>query len=94
MLSKPNKLLAFLLLFALPLSVFAAAEAEPFSAWLQALKVEAKSRGISEPTLQAALTDIQPIKRVIELDRKQPEFTQTFLNYLNKRVTLAGQILI
>jgi membrane-bound lytic murein transglycosylase B len=31
---------------------------------------------------------IQPIlERVIELDRRQPEFTQTFLNYLNARVT-------
>lgn len=85
--STPNKLLAFLFLFALPLSVFATAEAEPFAAWLQALRLEAKAKGISEPTLQTALKDVQPIERVIELDRKQPEFTQTFLNYLNTRVT-------
>lgn len=85
--TKPNKLLAFLLLFVLPLPILAAAEAESFTTWLQALKLEAKARGISEPTLEAALKDIQPIKRVVELDRKQPEFTQTFLDYLNKRVT-------
>ena len=84
---KPHKLLLFLLLFTLPVSAFAAEETEPFATWLQALRLEAKARGISEPTLQAALADIQPIERVIELDRRQPEFTQTFLNYLNARVT-------
>ena len=85
--SKHKKLLALLFLFALPMTAVAAAETEPFADWLQALRLEAKAQGISEPTLAAALTDIQPIKRVIELDRKQPEFTQTFLNYLNARVT-------
>jgi membrane-bound lytic murein transglycosylase B len=84
---KPHKLLLFLFLFALPWSAYAADETEPFASWLQALRQEAKAKGISEPTLQAALTDIQPIERVIELDRRQPEFTQTFLNYLNARVT-------
>jgi membrane-bound lytic murein transglycosylase B len=84
---KPHKLFVFLLLFALPLPALAEEEAERFAAWLQALRVEAREKGISEPTLQAALTDIQPIERVIELDRQQPEFTQTFLDYLNRRVT-------
>jgi membrane-bound lytic murein transglycosylase B len=84
---KPHKLLVFLLLCALPLSAVAADEAAGFAAWLQALRVEARERGISEPTVKAALTDIQPIERVIELDRQQPEFTQTFLDYLKARVT-------
>jgi membrane-bound lytic murein transglycosylase B len=84
---KPHKLLVFLLLCALPLSTLAADEAARFAAWLQALRVEARERGISEPTVKAALTDIQPIERVIELDRQQPEFTQTFLDYLKARVT-------
>lgn len=82
-----HKLLVLLFLCAPSLSAFAAAEVEPFADWLQALRAEAKAKGISEPTLQAALKDIQPIERVIELDRRQPEFTQTFLDYLNKRVT-------
>jgi membrane-bound lytic murein transglycosylase B len=30
---------------------------------------------------------LQPIPRVIELDRRQPEFTQTFWRYLDARVT-------
>jgi membrane-bound lytic murein transglycosylase B len=58
-----------------------------FEQWLDALRDEAVGEGISAATLEAALLDIQPIERVIELDRKQPEFTETFWTYLDKRVT-------
>ena len=37
--------------------------------------------------LDAALGGVEPIERVLELDRRQPEFVDTFLNYLNRRVT-------
>tara|TARA_Y100000590_G_C15609528_1_gene973299 strand:- start:275 stop:1291 length:1017 start_codon:yes stop_codon:yes gene_type:complete len=50
--------------------------------WLTELKQEALNKGISNQTLNAAFKDITPIKRVIELDRKQPEFTLTFDQYL------------
>jgi len=59
----------------------------PFEAWLSDLTDEAKTRGISEDTLNAALTGLEPVTRVIELDRQQPEFTQTFWRYLNTRVS-------
>ena len=58
-----------------------------FDAWLDGLKSEARGAGISQATLDRALANIEPIERVIELDRKQPEFTQTFWGYLDKRVT-------
>ncbi len=64
-----------------------ASGAGQFDEWLEALRREAGSAGISTATLDAALTGLQPLPRVIELDRKQPEFTQTFWNYLNDRVT-------
>jgi len=35
-------------------------------------RAEARREGISEKTLEAALRDITPVKRVIELDRSQP----------------------
>jgi membrane-bound lytic murein transglycosylase B len=35
------------------------------------------------------LDNVQWVERVIELDRKQPEFTTTFSDYYNKRVTPA-----
>jgi len=58
------------------------APAEPFPDWLEQLKADARARGISSETLAEALTDIEPIPRVIELDRNQPEFTLTFRKYL------------
>jgi membrane-bound lytic murein transglycosylase B len=57
-----------------------------FQDWLEALRDEARGKGISDATLNAALGDIAPVMRVIELDRRQPEFTQTFWSYLNQRV--------
>jgi membrane-bound lytic murein transglycosylase B len=61
--------------------------AEEFSSWLEELRQEARTEGISESTLHEALDNIEPIPRVIELDRRQPEFTQTFWRYLDSRVT-------
>ncbi|MFP3981809.1 MAG: lytic transglycosylase domain-containing protein [Desulfobacterales bacterium] len=58
-----------------------------FQAWMAELRDEARATGISEETLDATLLDIVPVKRVIELDRSQPEFTQTFREYLGQRVT-------
>jgi membrane-bound lytic murein transglycosylase B len=61
--------------------------AEEFSSWLEELRQEARTVGISESTLHEALDNLDPIPRVIELDRRQPEFTQTFWRYLDSRVT-------
>ncbi len=62
-------------------------ETRDFYSWLAELRGEASRRGVSERTLDAALAGVQPVERVVELDRKQPEFTQTFWQYLDKRVT-------
>ncbi|PKN26484.1 MAG: lytic murein transglycosylase [Deltaproteobacteria bacterium HGW-Deltaproteobacteria-21] len=60
---------------------------QPFLEWLETLRKEARGKGISDATLDAALRDIAPDMRVIELDRRQPEFIQTFWTYLNQRVS-------
>ena len=57
-----------------------------FDQWLVELRAEALRKGISAATLDAALTGLEPIPRVIELDRKQPEFTWTFRDYMTKLV--------
>ena len=57
-----------------------------FLEWLDALRAEARGKGISEATLKAALEDIAPVMRVIELDRSQPEFTQSFWTYIRRLV--------
>lgn len=54
-----------------------------FERWLQELRTEARQQGISEATLDHALRDVEPMPIVIERDRKQPEFTLTFQEYLD-----------
>ncbi len=58
-----------------------------FSVWLAEFRQEATQAGISRATLEAAFADTMPIPRIVELDRKQPEFTQTFSEYMALRVT-------
>jgi membrane-bound lytic murein transglycosylase B len=60
-----------------------------FDSWLLAFRQDAQAQGISSATLDAALTGVGPVGRVIELDRRQPEFLQTFADYLGRRVTPA-----
>lgn len=59
---------------------------DDFSVWLADLKSEARASGISAATIEAAFDDVALIERVIELDRKQPEFTLTFAQYLDRVV--------
>ena len=60
---------------------------QDFQTWLEAVRSEALKKGISKATLDSALHDISPETRVVELDRRQVEFTQTFWTYLNNSVT-------
>jgi len=69
----------------LPVSV--GAQQQSFQEWLAELRAEAREMGISESTLSAALDDLQPVERVVDLDRSQPEFMQTFTRYINLRIT-------
>ncbi len=81
-------LLAFALLlgWGLNFSARAADDVPEFSDWLAELRVEALAQGISPATLDAALAGIEPIPRVIELDRSQPEGTLTFQQYMERVV--------
>ncbi len=74
-------ILAFLT-FALP-----AQAAGDFTTWLRQLETEAVQKGISRDTVNAALANVTPIPRVIELDRKQPEGTMTFAKYRKNVIT-------
>lgn len=59
----------------------------PFEQWLAEFKQEAAEQGIRPAVLEAAFTGVQPIPRIIELDRKQPERTITFAQYQKNIVT-------
>ena len=60
-----------------------------FATWLDGVRKEAAAAGISQRTLDAAFEGVAPIPRVIELDRKQPEFSLTFQQYLDRVVPRA-----
>lgn len=77
----------FLLMFFVS-SVAYANNPQDFKSWLSAFETEAvQKHGISQQVLDKVFTpSFKPIPRIIELDRKQPERTMTFENYLNKIV--------
>lgn len=62
---------------------------QTFTNWLAELKTEALSKGISEATFDGAFAGVEPDPKVIKLDRNQPEFTQTYFQYISKRVSQA-----
>lgn len=79
--------------FAVMLAMLVSATAAPaapdddFQQWVDSLRAEAMAQGVRAVTFDAAFAGVRPIASVVELDRRQPEFTQTFWSYLDKRVT-------
>lgn len=60
---------------------------DKFESWLEELSKEALSKNISQETLAASTPFLRLDNRVNNLRNKQPEFTQTLTNYLEKRLT-------
>ena len=58
-----------------------------FKTLLASLRKEALDSGISQKTVDAALTGLQPISEVIERDRNQPESKLTLNEYLSRIVS-------
>jgi len=63
------------------------AHAGDFASCVIKLKETAHTQGLSRDTIDNTLAKVKYVSRVIELDKKQPEFSQTFDNYFSKRVT-------
>ena len=59
----------------------------PFDDWVTGLRADALAAGIAAATFDAALAGIQPIARIIELDRSQPESRLTAAQYLDRVVS-------
>jgi membrane-bound lytic murein transglycosylase B len=59
----------------------AARAADSFAAFLAGVRRDARRAGIPDATLDRAFAGIHVNQRVIELDRKQPEFTLTWAQY-------------
>lgn len=63
------------------------AAAQDFGSWLAGVRRDAVAAGISPPTVDQALAGLTPLPKVLELDRKQPEFTLTLQAYLDRAVS-------
>lgn len=60
---------------------------QDFQRWLVDFKNQAVQAGISPQTLSQAFADVHLNHKVLELDRRQPEFTSTFFEYFNRAVS-------
>lgn len=60
--------------------------AEEFAQCIANIDALARTEGISDDTLTNSLAKVSYSERVIELDRRQPEFTTTFADYFGRRV--------
>ncbi|TXL72183.1 lytic murein transglycosylase [Vineibacter terrae] len=58
-----------------------------FQTWLQGVRREALAQGVDAGTLDRAFRGVEPIPRVLELDRSQPEFKLTWQEYLDRVVS-------
>jgi membrane-bound lytic murein transglycosylase B len=81
----------FLSLLSLPALAQDNPEVEPagFAECKARLQEQAIAAGVSSKTAGEVMSGVQHLARVIELDRRQPEFTTTFADYLNRRVNEA-----
>ncbi len=84
-------MIRILLLSALLLTSASAHADDKFDTWVASFKAEAKRKGVSDDLLEKAFTNVKPVARIIELDRKQPEGTMTFAQY-KKRVISDARI--
>ena len=65
----------------------AEAATQSFDAFLEGVRADARRAGVSAATVQRALSGIRANDRVLELDRRQPEFTQTWEQYRDARLS-------
>ncbi len=61
-----------------------------FQDWLVGVRQDARQAGISEDVIRSALSDVEPVQRILERDRKQSEFTITLDTYRNRVITPAN----
>ena len=71
----------------LPMMANATIADENFQQCKVNLAERAKNTGFSTYITQTVINNITPIERVIALDKKQPEFSQTFEQYIKARVS-------
>ena len=81
---RPAEMLLFLLFLIMGYANVADAQEEDFAAWLTDFRQAALSEGIRSETLDAVLPGLTFRARVVELDRRQPEGTLTYAEYMSR----------
>ncbi|MFC0387921.1 lytic murein transglycosylase [Muricoccus vinaceus] len=71
------------------LAAQADAQEGSFESFLEGVRAEARRGGVSAATLQRALSNLRPLDRVIELDRRQAETTLSWEQYRDRIVSQA-----
>ena len=60
-----------------------------FSVWLSSYKKFALKKGVSQKTIDIAFKNVKFLAQVIKYDRKQPEFYEDTITYVNKRANIS-----
>jgi membrane-bound lytic murein transglycosylase B len=81
-----NRSLPIFFALALLLPTAASTHASDFASCVSGLQQQAREKGLGDH-LVSALGQANNLERVVALDRSQPEFTETFADYFNRRVT-------
>ena len=86
-----SKIISFLFFFKFLIfnSVFASTPNVNFETWLSSYKKIALKKGISQETIDVAFKNVKFIEQVIKYDRKQPEFFEDTITYVNKRANIS-----
>lgn len=71
---------------ALLVGACADAESRSLADWVAGVKAEAMQKGVSAATVDAAMRGFKPNQRIIQLDRKQPEGSLSFAEYMERVV--------
>ena len=58
---------------------------DDFYLWLDSFKIQSQKKGISKKTIDIAFKNVRFIEKVLVYDRKQPEFYEDTITYVNKR---------
>ena len=58
-----------------------------FPDFLAGLRTEALAKGVSQATIDSALTNVEPVTVVVARDRAQPELVQSLDSYVAQRLT-------
>ena len=62
---------------------------DSFNVWLSSYKEFALKKGVSQKTIDIAFKNVKFLAQVIKYDRKQPEFYEDTITYVNKRANIS-----